>query len=123
MMFTLPNDDTLYAALLARDPAWDGRAWVGVSSTGVFCRLTCPARKPKRENCNFFDSMRGAIEAGYRACKRCHPMAPAAEGEPVIKALVAALEEDPARRWSEADMSRKGMICPPCGGHSSDTLT
>ena len=80
MMFDLPDDEILYAALLGRDAAWDGRAWVGVSSTGVFCRLTCPARKPKRENCTFFDTMGGAIEARYRACKRCHPMAPAAEG-------------------------------------------
>ncbi|WP_298857687.1 bifunctional transcriptional activator/DNA repair enzyme AdaA [uncultured Sulfitobacter sp.] len=109
MMFDLPDDETLYAALLGRDPAWDGRAWVGVSSTGVFCRLTCPARKPKRENCTFFDTMGGAIEAGYRACKRCHPMAPAAEGEPAVKALLAALEADPARRWAEGDVAAMGF--------------
>ena len=108
MMFDLPDPDTLYAALLARDPAWDGRAWVGVSSTGVFCRLTCPARKPKRENCTFYDTIGAAIEAGYRACKRCYPMAPAAEGEPSVKALLAALEADPARRWAEDDITALG---------------
>ncbi len=108
MMFDLPDSDTLYAALLARDPAWDGRAWVGVSSTGVFCRLTCPARKPKAENCIFFDTMGAALEAGYRACERCHPMAPAAEGEPAVKALLAALEADPARRWAEGDIVALG---------------
>ncbi len=109
MMFDFPSDDTLYKALLARDSSWDGRAWVGVSSTGVFCRLTCPARKPKRENCSFFDSIGGAIEAGYRACKRCHPLAPAAEGEPVVKALLIALEADPARRWQEGDITELGF--------------
>lgn len=109
MMFELPDDDVLYAALLGRDAAWDGRAWVGVSSTGVFCRLTCPARKPKRENCTFFDTMGAAIDAGYRACKRCHPMAPAAEGEPAVKALLAALEADPARRWAEGDVAAMGF--------------
>lgn len=109
MMFDLPDDEVLYAALLARDAAWDGRAWVGVSSTGVFCRLTCPARKPKRENCTFFETMGRAIEAGYRACKRCHPMAPAAEGEPAVQALLAALEVDPARRWAEADVAAMGF--------------
>lgn len=109
MMFDLPDDETLYAALLGRDVAWDGRAWVGVSSTGVFCRLSCPARKPKFENCTFFDTMGGAIEAGYRACKRCHPMAPAAEGEPAVKALLAALEADPARRWAEGDVAAMGF--------------
>jgi len=108
MMFDLPDSATLYAALLARDPAWDGRAWVGVSSTGVFCRLTCLARKPKYVNCTFFDTMGAAIEAGYRACKRCHPMAPAAEGDPAVKALLAALEADPARRWAEGDIAALG---------------
>jgi AraC family transcriptional regulator of adaptative response/methylated-DNA-[protein]-cysteine methyltransferase len=108
MMFDLPDDEVLYAALLARDGVWDGRVWVGVSSTGVFCRLTCPARKPKREHCMFFDTLGGAIEAGYRTCKRCHPMAPAAEGEPVVAALLEALEADPARRWGEADVASMG---------------
>lgn len=108
MMFDLPDDEVLYAALLARDPAWDGRAWVGVSSTGVFCRLTCPARKPKAQNCTFFDRLGAAIEAGYRACKRCHPMAPAVEGEPAVQALLAALEENPARRWAEGDIAALG---------------
>jgi AraC family transcriptional regulator of adaptative response/methylated-DNA-[protein]-cysteine methyltransferase len=109
MMFDLPDDEILYTALLARDPAWDGRAWVGVSSTGVFCRLTCPARKPKRENCSFYETIGGAIQAGYRPCKRCHPMTPAAEGEPCVKALLAALEADPAKRWAEGDVIALGF--------------
>ena len=49
-MFALPDTTTLYKALLARDQSYDGRAYVGVTSTGIFCRLTCPARKPKPEN-------------------------------------------------------------------------
>lgn len=108
-MFDLPDDDTLYAALLARDPAYDGRAYVGVTSTGVFCRLTCPARKPKRENCQFFDQIGACIEAGYRACKRCHPMAPAAEHDPAIAKLLSALGDHPARRWGEADIVQLGL--------------
>lgn len=64
LFLPLPDDDTLYAALLARDPAYDGFAFVGVKSTGVFCRLTCPARKPKRENTLFFDSIKGCVEIG-----------------------------------------------------------
>ena len=46
-MFDLPDTGALYAALSARDPAFDGRAYVGVTTTGIFCRLTCPARKPR----------------------------------------------------------------------------
>lgn len=74
LFLPLPDDDTLYAALLARDPAYDGFAFVGVKSTGVFCRLTCPARKPKRENTLFFDSIKGCVEAGFRPCLRCRPL-------------------------------------------------
>ncbi|MGA4817444.1 Ada metal-binding domain-containing protein [Pseudomonas aeruginosa] len=45
-----------------------------MKSTGVFCRLTCPARKPKRENTLFFDSIKGCVEAGFRPCLRCRPL-------------------------------------------------
>ena len=53
----LPHDDeSLYSALTARDPVYEGFAYVGVTTTEVFCRLTCPARKPKRTNVAFFPS-------------------------------------------------------------------
>ena len=109
MMFDLPDDDVLYAALIARDASFDGRAWVGVTSTGVFCRLTCAARKPRRENCVFFDSIGGCIEAGFRACRKCHPMGPAAENDPVVGRLLTALRDDPGRRWREDDVAAMGI--------------
>ncbi|MBC7279907.1 trifunctional transcriptional activator/DNA repair protein Ada/methylated-DNA--[protein]-cysteine S-methyltransferase [Hoeflea sp.] len=109
MLFDLPDTATLYDALLARDPSYDGRAYVCVSSTGIFCRLTCPARKPKPENCSFYATVGECIQAGYRACKRCHPMAPAAEAEPAIKVLLAALSERKGHRWSEPDIARMGL--------------
>ena len=61
----LPSDDTLYAALLDRDAAFDGRAWVGVTSTGILCRLTCPARKPMRANCRFYASLAEGWRPGF----------------------------------------------------------
>ncbi|MGH1464712.1 MAG: bifunctional transcriptional activator/DNA repair enzyme AdaA [Cognatishimia sp.] len=109
MMFDLPDHATLYAALCSRDDSYEGRAWVGVSSTGIFCRLSCPARNPKPENCQFFDTVGACIEAGFRACKRCHPLAPMAQADPVIKQLLDALEARPAYRWGEADMARMGL--------------
>lgn len=109
MLFQLPDQDTLYAALVARDPSYDGRAYVGVSSTGIFCRLTCPARKPKPENCQFYDTVAGCLEAGFRPCKRCHPLAPAAETDPAIQTLLKALEDRPTYRWSESDIMRMGF--------------
>ena len=97
MLFDLPNDDTLYAALIARDAAFNGRAFVGVTSTGIFCKLTCPARKPKRENCIFYNSAAAALNAGYRPCKRCHPLS--STDPPVQKLLnaLAALGLDPSQ--------------------------
>lgn len=109
MLLQLPNHDTLYKAFVARDISFDGQAYVGVISTGVFCRLTCPARKPRPENCKFFDRVSTAIEEGFRPCRRCHPLGPAAQAGPVIKTLTDALEKDPAYRWNEASIVALGF--------------
>jgi AraC family transcriptional regulator of adaptative response/methylated-DNA-[protein]-cysteine methyltransferase len=108
MLFSLPDDNTLYQALLTRDAQFEGQAYVGVKTTGIFCRLTCPARKPKPENCAFYPTIGACIEAGFRPCKRCHPFAPAANADPTIAALLHALDNRPAFRWSEADLTRMG---------------
>ena len=109
MAITLPNDDVLYAALLARDADYEGKAYVGVTSTGVFCCLSCPARKPKRQNCVFFAGVVGCLEAGFRACKRCKPLAAADDPDPTVATLLAALAADPTRRWSEATIAQMGF--------------
>ncbi len=109
MMFDLPDSQTLYQALITRDDAYEGRAYVGVTSTGIFCRLTCPARNPKFENCQFFASPGQCIEAGFRACKRCKPLAAAAGDDPVVQDLLTKLEERPAYRWGEGDLARMGL--------------
>jgi AraC family transcriptional regulator of adaptative response / DNA-3-methyladenine glycosylase II len=62
-----------YEALRTRDARFDGRLFVGVSSTGIYCRPVCPARTPKRENCRFFPSAAAAQDAGFRPCLRCRP--------------------------------------------------
>ncbi len=69
----LPGRDACYRALQCRDARFDGLMFVGVSSTGVYCRPICPARTPKFENCFFFGSAAAAQEAGYRPCLRCRP--------------------------------------------------
>lgn len=73
MMIDLADTDTLYQALLDREAGLDGRVFVAVTSTGIFCRLTCPARKPWRRNCRFLATAADCQAAGFRACKRCHP--------------------------------------------------
>lgn len=109
MLFDLPDHHTLYRALLARDDRFDGQAYVGVTSTGIFCRLTCPARKPKPESCRFFASVGACIEAGFRVCKLCHPLAPMASADQAIATLLRALDERPEFRWREADIEAMGF--------------
>lgn len=108
-LFALPDPDTLYAALTARDPAYEGRALVGVTSTGIFCRLTCPARKPLPQNCRWFATPGEALAAGFRPCKRCHPLGPQADHDPVVQPLLTALDADPARIWREGDVTAMGL--------------
>lgn len=69
----LPDVETLYQALLARDGRLDGVAFVCVRTTGIFCRFGCPARTPKRENVSFRATVAECEAAGFRACKRCRP--------------------------------------------------
>lgn len=67
------SKDVLYAAFKSRDARFDGQVFVGVSSTGIYCRPVCTARLPKFENCTFFGSAAEAEAAGYRPCMTCRP--------------------------------------------------
>ncbi|HTZ58355.1 MAG TPA: AlkA N-terminal domain-containing protein [Acidobacteriaceae bacterium] len=69
----LPDREMCYRALQSRDPRFDGLLWVGVTSTGIYCRPVCPARTPGFVNCRFFASAAAAQEAGFRPCLRCRP--------------------------------------------------
>lgn len=64
---------TYYRAFQSRDARFDGRVFVGVTSTGIYCRPVCPARTPRFENCRFYASAAAAQEAGFRPCLRCRP--------------------------------------------------
>ena len=69
----LPGREVCYRALECRDARFDGLIFVGVSSTGIYCRPICPARTPKFKNCTFFGSAAAAQDAGFRPCLRCRP--------------------------------------------------
>jgi len=72
------TDDARWRAVLAKDRTQDGAFWFAVRTTGIFCRPSCPSRTPRRENVAFFDRAEDARAAGFRACLRCRPEAPAA---------------------------------------------
>ena len=99
-----PTDTDRYEILASHKGGYSDAFFVGVTSTGIFCRLGCPARLPKKENCKFFDSAEEALSAGFRACKRCHPASHAGEASDTIKKLIALIESQPERRWSENDI-------------------
>ena len=107
MLFDLPDHETLYRALINRDERYDGQAYVCVGSTGVFCRLTCPARKPRPENCTFVATIGECMERGYRPCKRCRPIQ-AAAADPLVAELLQMLDDRPEIRWSEQHVARLG---------------
>ena len=67
------DDEGLYRLFESRDPRFDGRVYLGVTSTGIYCRPSCPAMAPKRSNMRFYRTAAAAQRAGFRACKRCRP--------------------------------------------------
>ncbi|MGC2447911.1 MAG: Ada metal-binding domain-containing protein, partial [Candidatus Sulfotelmatobacter sp.] len=71
----LRSDDPRWTAVVARDSGRDGEFVFAVSTTGVYCRPSCAARRPRRENVQFFAAPEAAERAGYRACLRCRPKA------------------------------------------------
>ncbi|MEO8422017.1 MAG: bifunctional DNA-binding transcriptional regulator/O6-methylguanine-DNA methyltransferase Ada [Hyphomicrobium sp.] len=78
-------DDRRWAAVVARDKASDGTFITAVKTTGIYCRPSCPARRPLRQNVTFYATCADAEAAGFRACKRCKPNAPGGEGEHTAK--------------------------------------
>jgi AraC family transcriptional regulator of adaptative response / DNA-3-methyladenine glycosylase II len=67
------DEDACYRAIATRDPRFDGRLFVAVTTTGIYCRPFCPAPTPKRQNVRFFPTAAAAQEAGFRPCLRCRP--------------------------------------------------
>lgn len=108
-MLDLPSADECYQALVARDTTYDGLFVVGVRTTGIFCRPTCPARKPKRSNVEFFGGSREALAAGYRPCRRCRPLAAPGTAPEWLTPLLDHIEADPARRVRDVDLRRRGL--------------
>jgi AraC family transcriptional regulator, regulatory protein of adaptative response / DNA-3-methyladenine glycosylase II len=82
------DDEQWYQAAISKDARFDGVFFIGVSSTGIYCRPSCPAITPKREHMRYYRTAAAAQEAGYRACKRCRPDASPGSPEWNIRADV-----------------------------------
>src|SRR6185295_17760559 len=103
------SDDICYRAIATRDQRFDGRLFIGVKTTGIYCRPICPARTPKRENVTFWPSAASAQEAGFRPCLRCRPEispdAAAWRGTSNTVSRALALIAEGALDGDEADMA------------------
>src|SRR5579863_2656302 len=102
-MITIKNQKKYYQALFNKDKGYEGIFYVGVKTTGVFCRPTCSARKPKFEHCEFFETAQQALLASFRPCKRCRPLSHPNQVSELVQKLVAAVEENPEKRWKDKD--------------------
>src|ERR1700690_902264 len=103
MTQTLPPVPEMERAYRGSDSSYDGIFFLAVRTTGIFCKPSCPARKPMPANVEYYPSPREAIFAGYRPCKRCRPLA--ASDEPVwVTQLFAAVDKDPVRRYTDVDL-------------------
>ena len=105
-MLTAENKKEFFNALINKNPEYDGVFYVGVKTTGVFCRPTCPARKPKFENCEFFKTAKEALLASFRPCKRCRPLSYPNQVPEFVQTLIEAIEQNPEKRWANKDFEK-----------------
>jgi len=101
----LPPSETMYRALVDRDSSFEGIFFVGVRTTGIFCRPTCTAKKPARENVDFFATPSEALHGGYRPCLRCHPMDPDKRPPQLIERLRAEVDRAPGGRLTDKELA------------------
>ena len=101
--------DIMYQASFNKNPDFEGVFWMGVKTTGIFCRPTCTARKPKSENVEFFQNTKDAILKGYRPCKVCKPLENPNETPEYIQKILEELRENPALKFKDFDLVQRGV--------------
>lgn len=110
-MRILDNDqcNVWYQALLERSAEYTGIFFVGVRTTGVFCISVCRARKPKRENVEFYNDIKSVLDAGFRPCKICRPTENAHTAPNFIEQALKLVRENPKTRISDAALRKLNM--------------
>ena len=108
MNHTMPSVKEMQRAHIQKDVSYDGIFFLGVRTTGIFCRPSCPARKPLPENVSYFSNVREALFAGYRPCKRCRPLDTSGRRpEWIVQAL--ALSDCSEERLQDSDLRASGI--------------
>jgi AraC family transcriptional regulator, regulatory protein of adaptative response / methylated-DNA-[protein]-cysteine methyltransferase len=107
------DDDKRWNAVLARDASRDGEFVYAVKTTGVFCRPTCPSRRPLRKNVEFFATTAAAEKAGYRACLRCRPTATASNVmSQVVHELARRIDANPEQPFGLEQLAKRAGYSP-----------
>jgi AraC family transcriptional regulator of adaptative response/methylated-DNA-[protein]-cysteine methyltransferase len=106
---TLPEADILYEALVNKDSRFEGIFFAAIKTTGIFCRPTCSARKPKPENVEYFTTAKAAVAHGYRPCKVCHPLRLQGDTPAWLQGLMEEIEGDPTIRLKNYDLEQRGL--------------
>jgi AraC family transcriptional regulator of adaptative response/methylated-DNA-[protein]-cysteine methyltransferase len=108
-MMLLPSTDEMYRALLERDQTFDGLFFACVRTTGIFCRPTCGARKPRPENVEYAATVQEALHRGYRPCRVCNPLG-STPGDPSwLAPLLEELTRRPSVRLQDHDLRARGL--------------
>lgn len=103
------SENVMYEALLSKNSQFEGLFYAAVKTTGIFCRSTCTARKPKKENVEFFETTREALINGYRPCKVCRPLEKTGVFPNGIKAVLDELTENPDLRLTDYSLYKRGI--------------
>lgn len=101
--------ERMYQASLEKDSSFEGSYWMAVKTTGIFCRPTCTARKPKKENVEFFLKANEAIENGYRPCKICKPLDKLNETPAYIQELLDELQQNESLKIKDSDLQERNI--------------
>jgi AraC family transcriptional regulator of adaptative response/methylated-DNA-[protein]-cysteine methyltransferase len=105
----MPDRQEMYQALVNKDLSYEGVFIAAIKTTGIFCRSSCYARKPKEENVEYYSNCTEAISFGYRACKVCKPLEPLGETPAWISDLLIEVANDPNKRIKDYELREKGL--------------
>lgn len=108
---SMPSRREMKKAVYSKDSSYDGIFFTAVKTTNIFCRPSCTARKPLEKNIIFYSSAHDALFAGFKPCKRCHPLEIGNSVPAWVKQLLSAIDEDPKKRIRDYDL-RKMEIEP-----------
>lgn len=101
--------ERMYKATVENDASFEGLFFTAVKTTGIFCRPSCPAKRPKPENIEFYKTSKECLLKGYRPCKICHPLEKLNETPIYIKEILTELSNDPGIKFKDYDLVKRGV--------------